>query len=209
MKAIIIFFAAFALTSGFADKYTEQMTKSIDAVYKATTIEDLQKVVNVFERIGGAEKTKWEPHYYAAFGYVMMSTREQDATKKDGYLDLAKASLGKASAIKQEDSEIITLEGFIHTMWVSADPASRGQQGSMMAMQSFGKAVALNPENPRAQAMMAQMQFGMAQFFKQAPTEACETAKKALALFDAAPPADPLAPTWGKGMTEGLVKNCP
>src|ERR1044071_8640831 len=162
MKTVLLIIALFLTTP---DKYTEQMTKNIESVYKAATIEDLQKAVNVFERIGAAEKTKWEPYYYAAFGYVMMTTREQDPAKKDGYLDQAKAALAKATAIKPEDSEIVAMEGFIHMMWVSADPASRGQQGSTMAMQSFGKAVALNPQNPRALALMAQMQFGTAKFF--------------------------------------------
>jgi hypothetical protein len=205
MKTIILLLAAFALVD---DKYTEQMTKNIEAVYKAATIEDIQKTVNVFERIGGAEKTKWEPYYYASFGYVMMSTREQDAVKKDSFLDLAKTALDKASAIRPDDSEIVSLEGFIQMMRVSVDPASRGQQGSMMAMQIFGKAVALNPQNPRALALMAQMQFGAAQFFKQAPVEACETAKKALVLFEAPVAVDQLAPAWGKGMTEELLKGC-
>jgi tetratricopeptide (TPR) repeat protein len=198
----------FILSLVFVDKYTEQMTKNVDAVYQAATVEDLQKAVNIFERIGGAEKTKWEPYYYAAYGYVMISVREQDAVKKDSYLDHAKAALDKASAIKPDDSEIVALEGFIHMMRVSVDPASRGQQGSMMAMQTFGKAIGIDPQNPRALALMAQMQFGPAQFFKQAPTEACETAKKALSLFETAQPADPIAPRWGKGMTEGLLKGC-
>lgn len=204
MKTTVIFILMFL----FADKYTEQMTKNIDAVYKAATVEELQKAVNVFERIGGAEKTKWEPYYYAAFGYVMMTTREQDAVKKDSYIDLAKKALEKATAIKPNDSEIVALEGFAQMMWVSVDPATRGQQGTMTAMQTYGKAIGLNPQNPRALALMAQMQFGTAAFFKQAPTEACETAKKALGLFETSQPTDAIAPAWGKGMTEGLVKGC-
>jgi len=200
--------AACVFTGAVADKYTEQMTKNIDAVYKAATIEDLQKAVNVFERIGGAEKSKWEPYYYAAFGYVMMATREQEASKKDAFLDQAEVALEKSAAVKADESEIVALEGFIHMIRVTVDPASRGQQYSMMAMQAYGKALGMNPGNPRALALMAQMQFGTAQFFKQEPTEACETAKKALAAFDEAKAIDALAPAWGRGMTEGLIKNC-
>jgi hypothetical protein len=208
MKTTLLIIAAFALTNVMADKYTEQMTKNIEAVYKAATLEELQKAVNTFERIGGAEKTKWEPHYYAAFGYVMIANREKDPIKKDSFLDLAKAALDKASAIKADESEIVALEGFVQMIRVTVDPAARGQQYSMMAMQSYGKALGLNPQNPRALALMAQMQFGTAQFFKQAPTEGCETAKKALAVFESAVPTDPLAPAWGKGMTEELLKVC-
>ena len=192
----------------FADKYTDQMSKNIEAVYKAATIEELQKSVNTFERIGGAEKTKWEPFYYASFGYIMMAIREATPVKKDEYLDLAKSTLDKATAIKADESEIVTLEGFIHTIRASVDPASRGQQSSTLAMQAYGKAIALNQQNHRALALMAQLQYGTAQFFKQAPTQACETAHKAIALFDAAPKENGLAPAWGRNITEELVKGC-
>jgi hypothetical protein len=192
----------------FNDKYTDQMTKNIQVVYTASTIEDLQKAVNTFERIGGAEKTKWEPYYYASFGYIMMAVKETDVTKKDSFLDLAKSTLDKAAAIKSDESEIVALEGFIHMIRVSVDPASRGQQYSTLAMQAYGKALGLNSQNPRALALMARMQFGTAQFFKQQPTEACQTARKALTLFEAQSGEITVAPSWGKGMAAELVKGC-
>ncbi len=192
----------------YADRYTDLMMKNIEAVYKGKTIEELQTAVNSFERIGGAEKTKWEPYYYASFGYVMITTREQDNQKKDGYLDQAKAALDKALAIKADESELFALEGFIHMLRVAIDPASRGQQYSMMAMQSYGKALGLNSQNPRALGLLAQLQFGTAKFFNQAPTEACETARKSLAIYQAQPEGLTIAPIWGRGMTEELVKGC-
>jgi len=208
MKTIILSLALFVFTNAVADKYTEQMATNIQAVYKAATIDELQKAVNLFERIGGAEKTRWEPYYYASFGYIMMAVKETDGSKKDSYLDQAKSVLDKATAIKADESEIVALEGFIHTIRASVDPATRGQQSTMLAMQAYGKAINLNPQNPRALALMAQLQFGTAQFFKQAPTEACQTAKKALTLFDAVPKEPTLAPAWGRGVTEELVKGC-
>jgi len=190
-----------------ADKYTEQMTRSINAIYNAQTPVEFQEAINTFERIGSAEKTKWEPFYYASFGYVLLAT-EAELSNRDAILDQATSALNKASAIRPNDSEIIALEGFITMIRLTADPATRGPQYSMQAMQSFGKAVALDSNNPRALALMAQMQLGTAQFFKQEPTEACATARKALELFSSATPTDPLAPAWGKSMTEGLLVNC-
>ncbi len=208
MKTIVILLITYFVATP-VDKYTDMMTKNISAVYQASSIPDLQTAVNTFERIGNAEKSKWEPFYYAAFGYTLMATREQDKSKIDGYLDLAKAALDKAAALQPNDSEILAMEGFIHMIRVGVDPASRGQQYSMMAMQAYGKALGINPENPRALALMAQLQFGTAQFFKQAPTEACETARRASKLFEkeAAMP-ESLQPRWGKGMNESLAKNC-
>lgn len=202
--ALVIAITAFANN----EKYVEAMKKNIDVVYKAPTIEELQSAVNALARIGEAEKTKWEPFYYASFGNIMMATREQDGAKKDAFLDLAKAMLDKATAIQPNESELAALDGFIYMIRVTVDPASRGPQYSMLSMQAFGKALAINSKNPRAMALMAQMQFGTAQFFKQDPTEACDANRKAIELFNTEKPANPLAPAWGKGMAEGMQKNC-
>lgn len=210
MKTITLLFAmALGLSSWANDnKYLESMTKNIEAVYKAQTIEEIQSAVNALDRIAIAEKTKWEPYYYSAFGNVMMANREKDAVKKDGYLDLALASVEKAKAIKEDESEVVAMEGFIHMIRLTVDPATRGQQYSMMSMQAFGKSLGLNPENPRALSLMAQMQLGTAKFFNSPPTEACDTLTKALEKFETYKSENPLAPVWGKGMTEELKKNC-
>lgn len=210
MKTITLLFAmALGLSSWANDnKYLESMTKNIEAVYKAQTIEEIQSAVNALDRIAIAEKTKWEPYYYSAFGNVMMANREKDAVKKDGYLDLALASVEKARAIKEDESEVVAMEGFIHMIRLTVDPATRGQQYSMMSMQAFGKSLGLNPENPRALSLMAQMQLGTAKFFNTPPTEACDTLTKALEKFETYKSENPLAPVWGKGMTEELKKNC-
>ncbi|MEK6783668.1 MAG: hypothetical protein AABY93_18350 [Bacteroidota bacterium] len=209
MKSIIAILT-FVTSVVFAsdDKYTEQMTKNIEAVYKAQTNDEFQSAINSFERIGSAEKTKWEPFYYAAFGYVMQATREQDGGKKDQYLDLASATLDKAKAIKENESEIVALEGFVHMIRVTVDPASRGQKYSSLAFQSFGRAMGLNPENPRALVFMAQMQYGTAEFFKSSTDEACATLAQAIEKFASFKAANPLVPQWGKGMAEGMKGQC-
>ena len=103
-------------------KYMEAMGKNIQGVYTAKTSADLQNSVNAFERIGAAEKTKWEPFYYAAFGNVLLATKETEASKKDGYLDLAITAIEKAKAIVPNESEVFALEGFIHTIRLTVDP---------------------------------------------------------------------------------------
>lgn len=195
---------------GFAndDKYIETMQKNIRVVYSAQTIDELQKTVNAFERIGTAEKTKWEPFYYASFGYLMMANRETDGAKKDAYLDQSLAILKKAQAIVSAESEVIALEGFVHMIRLTVDPASRGQQYSNLAFQSFNQALQLNPDNPRALSLLSSMQFGTAQFFGSSTKEACDTAAKAMEKFDTFTSDNPLAPVWGKEMTMGQLKQC-
>ena len=211
MKTITLIFLMIISVTTWAndEKYYEQMGKQIQAVYTAKTMDEYQSAVNALDRIAGAEKTKWEPYYYSAFGNVMMATRETVPSKKDDYLDQALAAVEKGKAIVPDESELVALEGFVHMIRVTVDPASRGQQYSGLAMQTFGRALGMNPNNPRAMSLMAQMQFGTAQFFNQQPTEACEIARKALAIFDLGTKSEnPLTPQWGKEMTAGLIKNC-
>jgi len=211
MKTINLFFLMIIAVTTWAndDKYYEQMGKQIQAVYTAKTTEEYQVAINALDRIASAEKTRWEPFYYSAFGNIMLATKEKEGSKKDAYLDLALAAIYKGKALVPAESELVALEGFVHMIRVTVDPASRGQQYSGLAMQTYGKALGMNPNNPRAMSLLAQMQFGTAQFFGQVPTEACETARKALTLFDAPAKSDNLlAPHWGKEMTTALVERC-
>jgi hypothetical protein len=189
-------------------KYIETMQKTIQAVYTAQDVAQLQTAVNTFERIGVAEKNKWEPFYYASFGYIMMAAKEPDLKKKDSYLDLADELLKKAKVIVAKESEVVALDGFIQMLRINVDPAARGQQYSGMSMQSLGTAMGLNPDNPRALALMSQMQFGTAQFFKSSTAEACATAAKAAEKFISFKSDNPLAPQWGKEMNEGMLRQC-
>ena len=190
------------------EKYFEQMGKQIQAVYAAQTIEQYQSAVNTFDRIAAAEKTKWEPYYYSAFGSVMMANKETEGAKKDAYLDKALASIETGKGINPNESELVALEGFVHMIRVTVDPGTRGQQYSGMAFQTYSKALGMNPENPRTLAFIAQMQMGMANFMGSPTTDACATVKKSLEKFTTYKSENPLAPQWGKGMSDGLVKQC-
>lgn len=209
MKALLaILLTLLVATLSAQDKYTETMLKNIQLAYDAKTVAEYQDVANAFARIAAAEKTKWEPHYYEAYSYIMMTNVEKDNAKKDGYLDLATIANNKAKAILKNDSEITTLEGFIFMMRVTIDPAERGQSFSGMAFQSLSKATAQNPENPRALTMLAQMQYGTAQFFGSSTDEACASVIKALQKYETAKTENVLAPQWGKPLAERLKGNC-
>jgi hypothetical protein len=206
MKSLFILLTTTFLNPGTFDdaKYIETMKKTIDAMYGSKSIEEYQQVINTLQRIGAAEKTRWEPFYYSAFGYVMMANLEQTPVSRDGYLDQALNAVNEARKRTHDESEVTALEGFIHMIRVTVDPASRGQQYSGMAFHAFGKAVAHNPENPRALALKAQMEYGMAQFFGSSTEQACSTMAQALEKFDTFVSENPLAPVWGRGMAESI-----
>lgn len=211
MKTTTLFLLLFISISTLAndEKYFEQMGKQIQAVYTAKSLEEYQQAINALDRIGNAEKTKWEPFYYSAFGNIMIAANLVEGSKKDSYLDQALAAITKGKELAPSESELVALEGFVHMIRITADPATRGQQYSGLAMQTFGKALGMNPNNPRAMSLMAQMQLGTARFFNQPPTEACETARMAATIFESATESEnSLAPRWGKEMNLEIVKSC-
>jgi len=193
---------------GNDDKYIAAMQKNIQLVYTADTLPELQDAANAFERIASAEKTKWEPYYYATFAYVMMSNYDKDANKRDQYLDMATVAIGKAKEIEPNESEVIAMEGFIYMMRLTIDPGTRGPRYAGLSMQTFEKALAVNPENPRALALKAQMEYGTAKFFGSSTEPACITTRLAVTKFETYRSPNVLAPQWGKKMAESMLTNC-
>jgi hypothetical protein len=212
MKTLLVFLLMSVTlvnsTLANGEKYVQAMQKSIQSLYDAETTADIQQAVNAIERIGSAEKKQWAPYYYAAFGYVRLAFKETDGAKKDALLDLAKANQEQADALKKDDSEIIAMAGFIMMIRITVDPATRGPQYAGLVMQTYQTALALNPNNPRALCLLANMQLGTAQFFHQPATEACGNAAKALTLFESDKAEDLLAPKWGKKMTAEVLVGC-
>lgn len=211
MKKVMLYLLLMtvATSNSFAnDPYTEQMSKYIQAVYSAETSTQYQDAVNAFERIAAVEKTKWEPLYYSAFGLLMMANKEADAAKKDVFIDKAMETINKGKEISPKESELIALEGFANMIRVSVDPVNRGPKYSGIAFQLYNKAMELNPDNPRALAFTAQLQFRMAKFMNAPTTEACSTANKSLEKFNTYTSTNLLAPKWGKTMTEKMLETC-
>jgi len=204
--ALAIFFSIRPVLAG--DNYVEVMQKNIMTVYTASDMLQLQTAVNAFDRIGAAEKTKWEPYYYEAFGYVMLSIRASENALKDDYLDRAQACVEKAKAIVPGESEVVAMEGFVQIMKINVAPASRGPKDSGKAMMLLNKAIALSGDNPRAWALLAQMQFGTATFLHSSTEEACGSVDKSIEKFSTFKSDNPLAPTWGKGMADDLKAKC-
>ncbi len=189
-------------------QYEAAMGKNIPAMFAASSTEELTKIVNQFERIGDAEGDKWEPYYYASFGYIRLMQFTEDAATKDQYLDKAMNMIEKGEQVNPNESELESLRGYVHMMRLTVDPATRGQQYSGLAFNSFNKAVSLNPDNPRAVFLLGQMQLGTAQFFGGGDGGSCETFRKASTLFENDNDENPFAPSWGKSAVEEALKGC-
>ncbi len=196
--------------SAFANNaaYRNAMQKNIEAFNEAKTKESLQEVANAFERIALRENKEWLPRYYAGLTYLHISMRVKEPAARDQVLDQGRKFVDAALALAPNESEVVVLEGYWTMLKLSIDAANRGQELSPLAMQLFGKAIQLGPENPRAYLMMGQMEWGMAQFFGNSTEKACQLFRKGLSLYETESPPDSLLPVWGKETAAQLSSKC-
>ncbi|MEO1053634.1 MAG: hypothetical protein AAFX87_23565 [Bacteroidota bacterium] len=207
-KLTLTFVFALICSVSFAnDKYEKAMLASIDKVYKAGTVEEYKNVINELERIGNAEKDKWEPHYYASFAYTKLASNSK-LDDRDNYLDQAQEQLKKAMNLSKDNVELVALQGFIHTLRITVDPPTRGQLYSGLSIQEFQKARQLDPENPRALFLLGQVLYGTAQFMGTDTKDACALIAKSVQQFDQYNADNPLAPKWGKSSAQAAYQQC-
>jgi hypothetical protein len=197
----------FSFTKG---DYEKVMKATIETMHKAESLQDIQQVANRFARIGAAEKKQWLPTYYQAYCYIMMTTREQDVTNWDGFLDKADALLEEIHKMKKADRvETLALKGFSAMMRINVDPATRGQEYSMKSAGYLQQAHQLNEENPRVNLMMAQMLYGTAQFFGSSTDEACAKFNHSVELFAKEElEGRGIQPSWGKPQAALMLSKC-
>ena len=213
MKAIKYILGAFLIISSIHlsakdSAYEKAMKKGLTLLDSASGEEDLQKTANFFDRIAEKESKEWLPQYYAGLSYVYMSFSDSlSLEERDIYLAKAKERATKAAEVSENNVEIVVLQGYIDMARLSADPATRGQSLSPVVMQTFGKAIQMDPENPRALVMMARMEYGMAQFFGSGTEKACAMASKSMKYFDG-DKEDGIAPKWGKNMASQMIRSC-
>jgi len=190
-------------------EFAGAMGEALGQYAKCQSVSDFQALGNKFGLISNTEKTEWLPLYYQAHCYIIMSFMEPaDAVKKDRYLDVAEKSIEKMMALAPTESEAYTLQGFCYTARLVVNPMDRGQKYSMLSGQSLGKALTIDPTNPRARVLKLQNEMGAAQFFGKDAKEYCPQASELLAGWDSYKVKSPLYPSWGKDQATAIVKEC-
>jgi hypothetical protein len=211
MKKVILSIAIVLVSlASMAQKseYYKSMGETLGQFAACKNVADFQALGNKFQMIANVEKGEWLPLYYHAHCYILMSFLEQDASKKDGYLDIAEKSVTKLVEMAPAEAEVFVLQAFYLTGRLVVNPVERGQQYSGLAGQATGKAMAIDPTNPRAKLMKLQMDMGSAPYMGLDPKSFCPQAKELLAAWDNFKLKSPLYPSWGKDQVEGIVKGC-
>ena len=209
---IVILLFLSNVTMAIDPAYQNAMQNQLKAMSTAQTAEDFQAVANGFKRISEVNLSEWLPDYYIALTHTNAAFRlNLSPNEKDEKFNLAAQVIEKCIERTGENAELVALKGYALWGELSVESQTRGQQLSGLVMQIFGRALTLEPENPRAMAMMAQMQLGMSKFFGEGPEKACGMAKQSLVYFEKEEDKkaiNPLLPRWGKESAQAVLNSC-
>ncbi len=213
MKTIMTLLSALVLSFGLQAQdpsaYEQIMKETLSLYDSVKTMDDYKEIVNRFERIAAAETDQWLPNYYAGLTYIYMSfVRGLEDDQRDDYIEKALEAIDAAEAIKGETSEIVVLRGYAYMAKVSVSPALRGMTLSAKVAGYFEKALAMDPQNPRANLMAGRWKYGSAQFFGSSTDDACALMNQALALFEAQGETNSIEPAWGQNQAQSMSQRC-
>lgn len=184
--------------------YEKGMEKAFD-LWKTNPIEASQ----LFERIAAAEPNNWLPPYYAAETLIFDSfTKLNDKNALEAQLNQAQNFLNAATAISENNPEIMVLQALLHTVYVASDGATYGMTLSGKVMALYTQAEKLAPNNPRVVLNKAEWEMGGARYFGQDTKPFCKDVERALELFATFKPESKFYPDWGKERAEEILKDC-
>jgi len=206
MKKIIVLAAALIVMTAVhaqSEKYTKAMQTNVAGIDTIRSAEGWTDLANSFQRIADAEKTQWQPYYYAALGFAMTGTIQNagqmggGADKVDPIANKAEEMLNKAEALSKDNSEIYCVRKMIATLRLMADPMNRYMTYGPQAAEALAKAKSLNPENPRVYLLEAQDKFYTPEQFGGSKTEAKTLFELSAKKYERFKPATEIDPTWG------------
>lgn len=162
----------------------------------------------LFERIASAEKDNWLPNYYVALVNATTAFTVKDKNKISGLLAKAQESLDKELDKNPNNSELLVLQALINTAWIVADPMTNGMKLSAKTVEIYNKAIALDPNNPRAVFGKAEFEIGGARYFGSDTKPMCAQIDKSIELFATFKPETVFHPKWGEERALQAQKEC-
>jgi len=164
------------------------------------------EAIALFERIAATEKGNWLPNYYIGLISATQVLSGKDKTQSQLLLKKAQQYLDSAQKSSPQNSELYCLQGLINTAWITLDHMTNGQKLSPATIETYKKALQLDPNNPRALYLLAEFQINMARFFGQDTTAYYEMIIKSLEKFNNFKAPEAFHPNWGANRAKQLLE---
>jgi hypothetical protein len=212
MKRLTIFLSLMLMASlvmGGNEMYYKKMGETLGQFASCKTSEDFQNLANQFRVIANVETEEWLPLYYETQCYILIGfINKLDVEERDSFLDKASSSLDLLIEKAPGEAEVYALQAFCYTAQMLINPAERSKTTSPLIYSAIGKALAIEPNNPRAMFLRISNEIGTASFFGSDTSPFCEQAADLLESWGSYELKSPLHPQWGRQETEGIVKRC-
>lgn len=208
MKSLIVFFILLFQLSLQAQ--TSNQTKTLESAVmqfnQTNNPSSYTQLYLQFEKLYSVDKTNWLIPYYAGMTKSLMcllKMGDRDALANDALIWLARA---KSVVV---NDEIYCAESLAYTAKLSVNPALRWFTYEDKIKNALSMAKKLNPNNPRAYILEANIQHKIPFIFGGGCKSAKPLIQKAELCFNAQMKANTLEPSWGIQSLVKLKKACP
>jgi len=174
----------------------------------AKTLDDYLGAAHYFEKLSMHYAEQWLASYYAGLSYLRASYKAQGDNTKDALIDKAQPMIDKAFKLKPGEPEIHVLQAFLYQSRLQVSPLMRGLTYSQRADASLKKAVAVDPNNPRAFSLLGYNLYYTPVMFGGGAKIALPLFMKAREKYLAFTPALPFMPIWGERENQEMLKAC-
>ena len=167
-----------------------------------------QEASALMERIAAAEKSNWLPNYYVALINTTEAFNPANKEKVPAMIIKAQNAIDNATLISPNNDEIMVVQAMLYTVVLLQDPMTNGVKYTGLVMEQYGKALAINPNNPRAVFSKAEFEIGSAKYWGTDTKPMCAQIEKSIQLFANFKPETPFSPKWGLDRAQEALKGC-
>ncbi len=190
-----------------AGGYEDAMKKNLDLMSSMESEEDMQAIVNTFDRIAKKEKDQWLPYYYSAFVKVLMSYNSQESENIPKRMDIADEQVLQAFQCPNVDtSEMLCLQSMIASARLMENPMKLGMKYGPMAAQLLEQAKSVDPENPRVYLLQGESKYYTPKMWGGSKMKAKELFIIAQGKFEKQSPKSEIDVQWGADRVESYLK---
>ncbi|MFZ4261369.1 hypothetical protein ACFRAE_04960 [Sphingobacterium sp. HJSM2_6] len=192
----------FSLNSFGQKAYEQKMTEALKEWKTGKNLEAMR----LFEKIATDEPQNWIPKYYLVLSGTRASFHMKDAQKKIALIDSLTTLLPKEP--QEQNAEWHILSALLLTSELISDPMANGMNLTPQIVFYYSRALALEPNNPRALAGLAEFNLNYKRYMGGDTQEECNQLKKAILFFDEVNNKTLFYPSWGKERALELLATC-
>ncbi len=183
--------------------YSIEFKKSISLLDSASYNNDFTNAAKNFEKSTLMDKKNWLSFYYAGICNTLIAFNKK-GKEIDLYCDKAEKFANIADSLNNDNSEIYVLKSMISAARINVNATQRGQKYGAISAKFNVKALALDPNNPRAHLQKARAILNTPIAFGGGSKKAKPLFEIAIEKFKTFKPENLYYPNWGK--KEALIE---